>query len=119
MFLIPLLPILLYLSTNSPANAARIRIDIGSNGAPALVFTPNTVTAKAGDILDFHFIDENIVSSVLKGVAGSPCTPAAGAGAFNSGPVLGDPSGVSISLSVKTMQANMGEDQHLFGQRYE
>ena len=76
----------------------RIRVDIGSNGAPALVFTPDTIKAQAGDTLDFHFIDQNIVSSVLLGVETSPCTPApAGPGFFNSGPILGNPNGVSLS----------------------
>ncbi|KAF8860711.1 hypothetical protein BDZ45DRAFT_672422 [Acephala macrosclerotiorum] len=76
---------------------SRIRIDIGSNGAPALVFTPDSVKAQVGDTLDFHFIDQNVVSSVLLGVETSPCTPApAGSGFFNSGPILGDPDGVSV-----------------------
>lgn len=113
MLLLPLLPILLHLSAASPANAARIRIDIGSNAAPALIFTLNTVKAKPGDVLDFHFIDENIVSSVLKGVATSPCTPAVGAGAFNSGLVLGDPNGVRTSLPIDLMSADICIDQYL------
>ncbi|CZR64352.1 uncharacterized protein PAC_14250 [Phialocephala subalpina] len=76
---------------------SRIRIDIGSNGAPALVFTPDSIKAQVGDTLDFHFIDQNVVSSVLLGVENSPCTPApAGADFFNSGPILGDPDGTNV-----------------------
>ncbi|KAK6853003.1 hypothetical protein PG995_011554 [Apiospora arundinis] len=76
----------------------RIRVDVGSNGAPALVYTPRTVTARVGDIVDFHFIDENAASSVVRGLAGAPCTPypVKKKGFFNSGFILGDPTGVRV-----------------------
>ncbi|KAK7956450.1 uncharacterized protein PG986_005672 [Apiospora aurea] len=46
---------------------ARIRVDVGSNGAPALIYTPKVVTAQIGDIVDVHFVDENAASSVVRG----------------------------------------------------
>ena len=80
------------------AYGTRIRVDVGSNGAPALVYTPRTVTARVGDIVDYHFIDENAASSVVRGVAGAPCTPfpVQEKGFFNSGFILGDPTGVRV-----------------------
>lgn len=80
------------------SQCARIRIDVGSNGAPALIYTPRTVTAQVGDIVDFHFIDENAASSVVRGIAGAPCTPypAKKEGFFNSGFILGEPTGVRV-----------------------
>ncbi|KAK8080290.1 hypothetical protein PG997_008108 [Apiospora hydei] len=57
------------------SQGARIRVDVGSNGAPALIYTPKVVTAQIGDIVDFHFVDENAASSVVRGIAGAPCTP--------------------------------------------
>jgi len=75
--------------------AARIRVDVGSSGAPALTYTPNSTTAEVGDTLDFHFIDENVVSSVVKGVGNEPCVPALNStGFFNSGFILGESTGV-------------------------
>ncbi|KAK7927415.1 hypothetical protein PG985_004413 [Apiospora marii] len=84
------------------SHGARIRVDVGSNGAPALVYTPKVVTAQVGDIVDFHFVDENAASSVVRGVAGAPCTPFTPTkkGFFNSGFVLGDPTGSNV-FSVK------------------
>ncbi|KAK8105587.1 extracellular serine-rich protein [Apiospora kogelbergensis] len=80
------------------SQCARIRIDVGSNGAPALIYTPRTVTAQVGDIVDFHFIDENAASSVVRGIAGAPCTPypAKKEGFFNSGFILGEPTGSNV-----------------------
>ncbi|KAK8010912.1 hypothetical protein PG990_009877 [Apiospora arundinis] len=80
------------------AYGTRIRVDVGSNGAPALVYTPRTVTARVGDIVDFHFIDENAASSVVRGLAGAPCTPypVKKKGFFNSGFILGDPTGSNV-----------------------
>ncbi|KAK7997404.1 hypothetical protein PG989_005444 [Apiospora arundinis] len=84
------------------AYGTRIRVDVGSNGAPALVYTPRTVTARVGDIVDFHFIDENAASSVVRGLAGAPCTPypVKKKGFFNSGFILGDPTGVNETTPI-------------------
>jgi hypothetical protein len=76
------------------ASCERIRIDIGSNGVPALVFIPNTTDAPPGDILDFRFIGENVVSSVLLGTVDSPCTLSTASYFSNTSPILGDPKGV-------------------------
>ncbi|KAK8028397.1 Cupredoxin [Apiospora marii] len=84
------------------SQGARIRVDVGSNGAPALVYTPKVVTAQVGDIVDFHFVDENAASSVVRGVAGAPCTPFTPTkkGFFNSGFVLGDPTGINETTPI-------------------
>ncbi|KAK8127866.1 hypothetical protein PG984_008974 [Apiospora sp. TS-2023a] len=84
------------------SQGARIRVDVGSNGAPAFVYTPKVISAQVGDIVDFHFVDENAASSVVRGVAGAPCTPFTPTkkGFFNSGFVLGDPTGSNV-FSVK------------------
>lgn len=98
------------------AYGTRIRVDVGSNGAPALVYTPRTVTARVGDIVDFHFIDENAASSVVRGLAGAPCTPypVKKKGFFNSGFILGDPTGVRV-LSTAWNIPNSLLMQFLFG----
>lgn len=96
---------LLYLTTLAVvSHGARIRVDVGSNGAPALVYTPKVISAQVGDIVDFHFVDENAASSVVRGVAGAPCTPFTPTkkGFFNSGFVLGDPTGVCVILLPST-----------------
>ncbi|KAK7958578.1 hypothetical protein PG988_013426 [Apiospora saccharicola] len=84
------------------SQGARIRVDVGSNGSPAFVYTPKVISAQLGDIVDFHFVDENAASSVVRGVAGAPCTPFTPTkkGFFNSGFVLGDPTGSNV-FSVK------------------
>ena len=62
--------------------AMHMRIDVGPDGAAASTYSPNTTTAQVGDILGFHFVDENVVSSVVKGNM--------------SAPILGDPIGVCL-----------------------
>ncbi|KAL7920755.1 Cupredoxin [Trichoderma austrokoningii] len=63
----------------SQASAETIRIDVGENG---LAFTPDSVTAKVNDILEFHFHPIN--HSVVLGDFANPCQPAK-TGAFFSG----------------------------------
>jgi hypothetical protein len=81
------------------AKAARVRINVGkvdgSMGSP-LIFEPSSVTAKFGDTLDFHFMDENAAASIVRSEADSPCTPLSPGekGFINSGFVLGEPTGV-------------------------
>ncbi|KAL7955791.1 hypothetical protein V8C34DRAFT_290451 [Trichoderma compactum] len=61
------------------ANAETIRIDVGQNNA--LAFSPDSVTAKVGDILDFHF--HAINHSVVMGDFENPCAPAKTGGFFS------------------------------------
>ena len=72
-------------------NAATIRVDVGKSG---FTFSPNTITAAKGDILDFHFFAIN--HSVVAGDFSKPCQPA-DTGGFFSGfmPVSGNGEGVS------------------------
>lgn len=63
----------------SHASAETIKIDVGANG---LAFTPDSVTAKVHDILEFHFHPIN--HSVVLGDFANPCQPAK-TGAFFSG----------------------------------
>ncbi|KAK4446416.1 extracellular serine-rich protein [Podospora aff. communis PSN243] len=60
-----------------PITAATIRISLGS-----FVFTPDTVTAAVGDILEFSFFPVN--NSATLSDFGTPCTPAK-VGGFHSG----------------------------------
>lgn len=105
---------LLYLTTLAVVcHGARIRVDVGSNGAPALVYTPKVITAQVGDVVDFHFIDENAASSVVRGVAGAPCTPFTPTkkGFFNSGFVLGDPTGVGYLIGPFTLELQNSKER--------
>jgi hypothetical protein len=66
-------------------------VSVGTDG---VVFTPDTITAAVGDVLEFHFYTAN--HSVAMGDYDNPCQPAK-TGGFFSGyvPVA---SGVSVSL---------------------
>lgn len=55
----------------SQACAETIKIDVGANG---FTFTPDSVTAKVNDILEFHFHPIN--HSVVMGDFANPCQPA-------------------------------------------
>lgn len=74
----PIKAVVLGLAASTMA-ATTIRIDVGQNG---LSFTPNTVTAAVGDILEYHFHPP--MHSVVQGDFGSPCQPAK-SGGFYSG----------------------------------
>ncbi|KAK4081177.1 uncharacterized protein Triagg1_2709 [Trichoderma aggressivum f. europaeum] len=82
----------------SQVNAETIRIDVGQNNA--LAFSPDSVTAKVGDILDFHF--HAINHSVVMGDFANPCAPAK-TGGFFSGfmPVSGGSGEADESFQVK------------------
>lgn len=67
------------LALASQGSAETIKIDVGANG---LAFTPDSVTAKVNDILEFHFHPIN--HSVVLGDFANPCQPAK-SGAFFSG----------------------------------
>jgi plastocyanin len=66
------------LAIASYASAATIRVDVGSAG---LTFSPNTIKASTGDILDFHF--HAINHSVVMGDFSNPCAPAKTGGFFS------------------------------------
>lgn len=59
------------LALASHASAETIKIDVGANG---FAFTPDSVTAKVNDILEFHFHPIN--HSVVLGDFANPCQPA-------------------------------------------
>ncbi|KAM0521267.1 hypothetical protein ACHAPE_002743 [Trichoderma viride] len=59
------------LALASHASAETIKIDVGANG---FAFTPDSVTAKVSDILEFHFHPIN--HSVVLGDFANPCQPA-------------------------------------------
>jgi len=62
------------------AGAATIPIAVGRNG---LTFTPNTVTATEGDVLEFRFWARN--HSVVQGTWSTGCVPESNGGGFFSG----------------------------------
>ncbi|KAK4208843.1 extracellular serine-rich protein [Rhypophila decipiens] len=68
------------LSLLSSASAATIKIDVGKSG---LTFSPDSVTAKTGDILEYHF-QGPVPHSVAQSDFSSPCNPSK-TGGFYSG----------------------------------
>ena len=63
----------------SIAGATIIRVDAGNNGA--LAFSPDSLTAKVGDVLQFHFhpINHSVVASDFD----NPCSPSKSGGFFS------------------------------------
>lgn len=74
------------------ASAKTIQIAVGKDGQ---VFTPNSVTAAKGDILEYHFYKQH---SVAMADFASPCAPAAKSGFF-SGVIQVSGSGAGVSRS--------------------
>ncbi|OAA63567.1 extracellular serine-rich protein [Niveomyces insectorum RCEF 264] len=70
------------------AAAKNIQIDVGENG---FTFSPDSVTAAVGDVLDFHF--HPTMHSVVMGDFDNACQPAK-TGGFYSGFISGDNSDV-------------------------
>ncbi|KAM0254385.1 hypothetical protein ACHAQJ_006854 [Trichoderma viride] len=66
------------LTLASHASAETIKIDVGENG---FTFTPDSVTAQKGDILEFTFHPLN--HSVVMGDFENPCAPAKTGGFFS------------------------------------
>jgi plastocyanin len=62
----------------SQATAATIKINAAQNG---LTFTPNTVTAQVGDVLEYHFFGG--AHSVVQGDFTNPCKPVSSGGFFS------------------------------------
>ncbi|RSL87106.1 hypothetical protein CEP51_002399 [Fusarium floridanum] len=75
------------------ASAATHKVEVGKGG---LKYTPDTITAAKGDIIEFHF---DSMHTVVAGDFNKPCTPAA-SGGFYSGqlPASGN-SFFSISIN--------------------
>lgn len=77
------------------AGAETIRIDVGENG---LAFTPDTVTAKVGDVLSFNFHPIN--HSVVMGDFENPCAPAKTGGFFSGFMPVSSGEAVCIPISI-------------------
>ncbi|KAK0620826.1 hypothetical protein B0T14DRAFT_538097 [Immersiella caudata] len=69
-----------FMATATLATAAKIQIAVGKDG---LVFTPNSVTAAKGDIIEYQFFPPT--HSVIMGDFNNPCMPAATGGFFSGG----------------------------------
>jgi plastocyanin len=61
----------------SHATATTIRVDVGKG----LTFTPNSITAAVGDVLEFHFLGGE--HDVARGDFSKPCEPAADGGFYS------------------------------------
>lgn len=72
------------------ASAKTIKIVVGKSG---LTFSPDSVTADKGDILEYHFYSTH---SVAMGDFASGCTPAT-SGGFFSGVIKTSGSGANVS----------------------
>lgn len=59
------------------ANAKMILVEVGKGG---LVYSPDTIKAAVGDVVEFHFDAKH---SVVAGDFKKPCTPAASGGFFS------------------------------------
>ncbi|KAL6890415.1 hypothetical protein GGI43DRAFT_387617 [Trichoderma evansii] len=67
------------LALASHGSAETIKIQVGANGE--LAFSPDSVTAKVNDVLEFHFNPLN--HSVVMGDFANPCQPAKTGGFFS------------------------------------
>lgn len=72
------------------ASAKTIKIVVGKSG---LAFSPDSVTADKGDILEYHFYNQH---SVSMGDFASGCTPAT-SGGFFSGVIKTSGSAANVS----------------------
>lgn len=72
------------------ASAETFRVEVGQSG---LRFTPDTIKANEGDIIEFHF---NGMHSVIAGDFANPCTPVS-SGGFYSGVM---PMGSQVSQTI-------------------
>ncbi|PKS12568.1 hypothetical protein jhhlp_000776 [Lomentospora prolificans] len=68
------------------ANAAVHKINVGQGG---LTYTPDTVKAEVGDILEFHFVGGTHDAVMTE--FGTPCAPSEREDAFSSGVIQGTP----------------------------
>lgn len=70
---------LLLAAASTLATAKNIKVQVGAGG---LNYSPDTITADVGDVVDFTFTGK--VHDVVSGPFGSPCQPAT-SGGFYSG----------------------------------
>jgi plastocyanin len=73
------------------AAGAKIQIAVGKDG---LVFTPNSVTAAMGDVIEYQFFPP--IHSVIMGDFNNPCMPAATGGFFSGGFTTSSGQNVSV-----------------------
>jgi plastocyanin len=73
-----LMKLLLAAAAASQATATTTIINVGQNG---LAFSPNSVTASVGDILEFHFFAGDHSAGLAD--FSSPCKPSANGGFFS------------------------------------
>ncbi len=83
----------LVLALAATASAATIKINVGQSG---LTFTPDSVTAAKGDIVEFHFVGG--FHDAVAGDFSQPCTPLA-SGGFASTRQQGSATNVSHLVS--------------------
>ncbi|KAH8129467.1 hypothetical protein ACSS6W_008203 [Trichoderma asperelloides] len=76
-----------------PASAAVFRVEVGQSG---LRYTPDTIKANKGDIVDFHF---DAMHSVVAGNFNKPCTPATSGGFYSGTMPMGDETFFSITIN--------------------
>ncbi|KAJ9138435.1 hypothetical protein NKR23_g8469 [Pleurostoma richardsiae] len=74
----PLGKLLVAVSLALQASAKTIRINVGESG---LAFSPSSVTAAKGDVLEYHFFPIN--HSVVAGDFSNPCAPSSSGGFFS------------------------------------
>ncbi len=80
------------------ASAATIKIAVGQGG---LTYTPDSVKAELGDILEFKFVGGS--HDVVRGNYASVCSPSTNATeGFASGVIAGSPTNVSSRSSEAT-----------------
>ncbi|KAL6887044.1 Cupredoxin [Trichoderma evansii] len=75
------------------ASAAIIRVEVGQTG---LKYTPDTIKANKGDIVEFHF---DGMHSVVAGDFSKPCTPATSGGFYSGILPTGDETFFSITIN--------------------
>uniref|UniRef100_A0A8H7KEL5 Phytocyanin domain-containing protein n=1 Tax=Bionectria ochroleuca TaxID=29856 RepID=A0A8H7KEL5_BIOOC len=69
------------------------RVEVGKDG---LRYTPDTIKADKGDIVEFHF---NAMHSVIAGDFKKPCTPVTSGGFYSGTLPMGDKSFFSITIN--------------------
>lgn len=83
------------------ATAAVVKIAVGERGG--LTYTPDTVKADIGDVLEFHFVGGT--HDAVLGDFDNPCKPATPAGTgFASGVIQGSTTNVCTSFTLRICQ---------------
>ncbi len=76
----------IFLAFAAAATAAVVKINVGQSG---LTYTPDTVKADIGDVLEFKFVGGT--HDVISGDFSKPCQPGPAAGGFGSNVAQGSP----------------------------